>query len=73
MGISVVRATAQYGEREGEQAQRYVNEKIYNGSTNLVEIDNWNSQHNINSSSRYQRLTDSLKYHIMIIAQQQKQ
>lgn len=51
MGISVVRATAQYGEREGKQAQRYVNEKIYSGSTNVVETDNWNSQHNINSSS----------------------
>lgn len=51
MGISVVRATAQYGEREGEQAQRYVNEKIYCVSTDLVETDNWNSQHNINTSS----------------------
>lgn len=51
MGISVVRATAQYGEREGEQAQRYVNEKIYGGSTILMETDNWNSQQNIKSSS----------------------
>lgn len=51
MGISVVRVTAQYGEREGEQAQRYVKEKIYCTSTNLVETDNWSSQHNINSSS----------------------
>lgn len=46
MGISVVRATAQYREREGEQAQRHVNEKIYGTSTNLVETDNWNCKHN---------------------------
>lgn len=42
MGISVVKETAQYGEREGEQARRYVNEEIYGRSTRLVKSNNWN-------------------------------
>lgn len=50
MGISVVTAMAQSGDQEGEQARRHVNEKIYSRSTHLVDTDNWNSQHNINSS-----------------------
>lgn len=33
VGISVVKETAQCGEREGKQAWRYVNEEIYGRST----------------------------------------
>lgn len=51
VGISVVRATAQCEEREGEQPRRHVNKKICSRSTHLVDIDNWNSQHNKNSSA----------------------
>lgn len=44
VGISVVKETAQCGERQGKQAWRYANEKIYGRSTHLVKSNNWNNK-----------------------------